>query len=103
MMFHLGFELPKPAPPVLDHESVDLTQGEFKILKSQIRKNAVLIDQYIERLDLLVNQEGYPYKELFIERIRGRLFLLMEENDTFRKVLWKHYQREACASPGEHE
>lgn len=100
-MFHLGFELPNPTPPVLDHESADLTNEEVRILKSQIRKNAVLIDDYIGRLDLLVNKERYPHKESFIEKIRSRLFLLMEENDTFRKVLWKHYQREVWAGAEE--
>jgi len=96
MIFHLGFDLPQAAPAILNHESPDLTREEHRILKDQIRKNGLLIDQYITRLDLFVNKEKYPRQgEVFIEKIRQRLFLLMEENDTFRKVLWKHFQREA--------
>jgi hypothetical protein len=93
VIFHLGFELPKPAAASLDWESSDLTSEEVKILKEQIRKNAVFINSEVNRLDLLVNKERYPQQAVFIGKIRARLYLLMEENDTFRKVLWKHYQR----------
>ena len=94
MIFHLGFELPTPIPAVLDEESPDLTHEEMRILKDQIRKNSVVIHDYLNRLDLFVNKERYPQRALFVEKIRARLFLLMEENNTFRKVLWKHYQKE---------
>ncbi len=95
MIFHFGYELPEPPPaPVLDAESPDLTREEIRILKLQIRKNSMLIDDYIERLDLLVNKECYPHKAVFIEKIRRRLDLLMEENNTFRSVLWKHFQKQ---------
>ena len=90
MAFHLGFEL--PAPPVLDAEGEGLTREEVRIIKRQIRKNADVIDSYVSRVDLFVNQEQYPCREKFIERIRERMFLLMEENDTFRRLLWRHYQ-----------
>lgn len=93
MIFHLGTELPKPADKELNHLSSSLTCEEIRILKQQIRKNAVLIDDYIDRLDLLVNKERYPRSAVFLEKIRRRLELLMEENDTFRAVLWKHYQQ----------
>lgn len=93
MIFHLGFELPQQAG-ALDHESADLTAEEIKILKQQIRKNSEVMDAYVERLDLFVNKERYPSRAVFIEKIRRRLNLLMEENDTFRGVLWKHYQKE---------
>jgi hypothetical protein len=43
---------------------------------------------------MLVNKERYPHRAVFIEKIRRRLELLMEENDTFRNVLWKHVQKE---------
>ncbi|MBI3307228.1 MAG: hypothetical protein HYZ84_05430 [Candidatus Omnitrophica bacterium] len=94
MIFHFGFELPVPVSPVLDSESPDLTGEETRILKEQIRKNSRLIDDYIDRLDLFVNKERYPRKEAFIEKIRRRLNLLMDENNTFRSVLWKHFQKQ---------
>lgn len=93
MIFHFGFELPVPPSPVLNHEISDLTQEEMRILKRQIRRNAVTIDQCVMRLELLVNKERYPVAAPFVERIRHRLGILMEENDTFRKVLWKQYQK----------
>ena len=98
MMFHLGFELPIPVSTALDHEKSDLTPEEIKILRRQIQQNSRFIGEYVTRLDLLVNKERYPRRAVFIEKMRRRLELLMEENDTFRKTLWKHYlQREAQA------
>lgn len=94
MIFHLGFELPEPPAKELDHESPDLTKEEIRILKNQIRSNAVLINQYVERLELFVHKERYPQQAVFLEKIRRRLELLMEENDTFRTVLWKHVQKQ---------
>ena len=91
-MFHLGFELPRPK--VLDADKEGLTPYELEIIKRQIRKNADVIDSYINRLDLFVNQEKYPRQEKFLEKIRDRMFLLMEENDTFRRLLWQHLQTE---------
>ncbi len=98
MIFHLGFELPEPESHVLDHESLRLTREEIKILKSQIRKNTCVIDDYVGRLDLFLNKERYPKRAVFIEKIRRRLYLLMDENNTFRKVLWKHYEKEKLLS-----
>ena len=92
MTFHLSFELPKQEPAVLDAYAPDLTSEELRILKRQIRSNARLVEEYVMWLDLLVNKERYPHGAIFLEKIRRRLELLMEENDTFRKVLWKHYQ-----------
>ena len=87
--------MPQPQPPeVLDHESHDLTSAEIKILKKQILSNTVSINEYVDRLELFILKERYPYRAVFIEKIRRRLELLMEENDTFRKVLWKHYLKE---------
>ena len=94
MTFHLGYELPEPVSAALDHESPDLTGEEIRILKLQIRRNALLVDEFIERLDLFVNRERYPHRAVFIQKIRRRLELLMEENDTFRSVLWRHYRRQ---------
>ena len=92
MTFHLSFELPKQESTALDAETPDLTSEEVRILKRQIRGNTHLVEEYVMRLDLLVNRERYPHGAVFIQKIRRRLELLMEENDTFRKVLWKHYQ-----------
>lgn len=94
MIFHLGYELPSKESTVLDHEAPDLTPEEVRILKTQIRKNTLLVDHYISRLDLFVNKERYPKGAVFIHKIRRRLEILMEENDTFRNVLWKHVQKE---------
>lgn len=91
MVFHLGFELPPPAStPPLAPDTDQFTRQEMAILRQQIRKNAEVIDTYIRRIDLFVNQEKYPQREAFIQKIRRRMFLLMEENDTFRRVLCRH-------------
>ncbi len=95
MILHVGYEIPDPEVKTLSCESEELTSEEVRILKKQIRKNTMLIDTYVQRLDLFVNQEQYPGHLHFVEKIRKRLFLLMEENDTFRRVLWKHFQRES--------
>ena len=93
MIFHLSYERPKKKEEAhLNADSWDLTSEETRILKRQIRQNSKLINEFVERLDLLVNKERYPGKAVFIQKIRRRLELLMEENDTFRKVLWRHLQ-----------
>ena len=94
MAFHLGFELPAPPETTLDADSETLTPYELDLIKKQIRKNSQVIDSYIKRIDLFVNQEKYPKLESFIEKLRDRMFLLMEENDTFRRLLWRHFQTE---------
>lgn len=94
MIFHFGYELPVPVPTTLNHEVPGLTLEELRIVKNQIRRNTVMIDDYVSRLELFVNKERYPKNAVFVEKIRRRLELLMEENDTFRKVLWNHYQKE---------
>jgi len=94
MIFHLSYEIPKRSTLSFDESTKLLSAVELEIIKKQIRKNARVIDEYIEKLHLFVNQEKYPQREPFVEKIRNRMFLLMEENDTFRKVLWEHYQAE---------
>jgi hypothetical protein len=42
--------------------------------------------------DLLKHLEKVPEQESFILEILSKLALLMQENDTFSKVLWKHFQ-----------
>src|SRR3990167_3859193 len=90
MTLHLGFELPKKESTRLDAEAEELTPEEVRIIKRQIRANNGIIHAMLLRMDLLVNREKYPHREPFIENIRQQLFLLMEENDTFRKVLGHH-------------
>ena len=90
MAFHLGFELPQPE--TLEPEGDRLTPHEVSIIKRQIRKNSDVIDTFIQRIHLFVNQEKYPRHEAFVEKLRKRMFLLMEENDTFRRLLWCHLQ-----------
>ena len=97
MVLHLGFELPKP--PLLDAESETLTEAEAGIVKKQIRKNTEVNGDYVQRIDLFVNQEKYPRQEKFVRELRERMFLLMEENDTFRRLLWRHLQGE-CQKKG---
>ncbi len=102
MIFHFGFELPVKVSTELNHESQDLTSEEIKILRKQIRQNSVLIDEHVDRLELFVNKERYPPKAVFLQKIRRRLELLMEENDTFRKVLWRHYQQQDLMKESSH-
>lgn len=95
MILHLGYELPEKKEKIsLGYETPNITETEADILRKQIRKNTGTIDSYIERLDLFVNKERYPGKVTFINRLRERLYLLMEENDTFRKVLWSYTSTE---------
>jgi hypothetical protein len=94
MIFHLGFELPIPQSTLLNADSSDLTQEEIRIIKAQIRRNSAQVNQFVDRLTLLVLKEKYPPQAVFIQKIRRRLEILMEENDTFRQVLWKHFQKE---------
>ena len=92
MILHVGHELPVKEETTLDCESPAFTSEETRIIKSQIRKNIAVIDLHIRRIDLFVNHERHASREGLIERLRERLWVLMEENDTFRKVLWKQYQ-----------
>lgn len=94
MIFHLSYELPRKSTLSFDETSRLLSEAEQEIIKKQIRKNTLVIDEYIAKIHLFVNLEKYPHREPFVENIRKRMFLLMEENDTFRKVLWEHYQAE---------
>ncbi len=92
MILHVGHDLPVKEARALDCESPAFTSEEMHIIKSQIRKNIAVIDDHIRRIDLFVNHERHASRAGLIERLHERLFVLMEENDTFRKVLWKQYQ-----------
>lgn len=76
-----------------------LTPQEEKIIFSQIRKNTQVIDDYIARLDLIINKEGHEKHEEFVNQIRARLDILMQENDTFRQVYWHHFQLAELSRP----
>jgi len=92
MILHMGHDLPVKEIKTLDSESSEFTSEETRIIKSQIRKNMAVIDEHIRRIDLFVNHEHHASRAGLIERLHERLSLLMDENDTFRKVLWKQYQ-----------
>ena len=76
-----------------------LTDREVELLQKQIRFNSVLIDYYIETIDLLVNKERCPKDANPLVRLRKRLEIAIAESDTFRKVLWKHVQMVEQARP----
>ncbi len=92
MILHMGHDLPVKETRVLGFESPAFTSEEIRIVKSQIRKNMAVIDEHIRRIDLFVNHERHASRVGLIEQLHERLFVLMEENDTFRNVLWKQYQ-----------
>ena len=94
MILHFGHDLPVKEARLLDSESPAFTSEETRIIKSQIRKNMAVIDEYIRRIDLFVNHECHVSRAVLVGRLHERLFVLMEENDTFRKALWKQAQIE---------
>lgn len=99
MLFHLAFERVRKSDLSFNDQSRLLTAAELMIIRRQIRSNAAVIDEYVDKINLFVNLEKYPHREPFVERLRQRMFLLMEENDTFRNVLWNHYQAEEIVKP----
>ena len=92
MILHVGYEIPVKEDPGLDCDSPVFTPEETRILKNQIRKNRELIDSYIRRIDLFVNHERHGSRDKLVAELRARLSVLMEENDTFRKVFWSHFK-----------
>jgi hypothetical protein len=92
MTLHLVYELPKPVKRELKENIPQLTEEEQRIITTQIRRNSAVIHGLIKKIDLYMNLEKVPEQEVFILEIRAKLALLMQENDTFRKVLWKHFQ-----------
>ena len=69
-----------------------LTPRQEKIIRTQIRKNSFVIDQLVSKVDLLINRERCPKDANTLLNLRKRLSISIEENDNFRKVLWKHLQ-----------
>jgi len=99
LILHIGFELPEQESKCLNHEVKQLTSEEERIIKTQIRRNSKNIQFLVEKLDLFLNRERVPQAARHITSLRERLTVLIEENDTFRKVLWKHFQaEEACST-----
>ena len=94
MILHMGHELPVKEERTLDCESAAFTSEETRIIKKQIRRNRAVIDEHIRRIDLFVNHERHASRATLIEQLRERLWVLMEENDTFRAVLWKQFKQE---------
>jgi len=92
MILHMGHDLPVKEARTLDCESPAFTSEETRIIKSQIRKNRAVIDEHIRKIDLFVNHERHASRAGLVEQLRERLWVLMDENDTFRKVLWQQYQ-----------
>ncbi|MFA5167016.1 MAG: hypothetical protein WC530_00640 [Candidatus Omnitrophota bacterium] len=92
MILHFGHDLPVEEAKALDCESPAFTSEEMRIIKSQIRKNMAVIDDHIRRIDIFVNHERHASRTGLVGQLHERLGVLMEENDTFRKVLWKQYQ-----------
>lgn len=99
MPFHLSYEVIRKPPLSFEETGRLLNETELGIIKTQIRRNALVIDEYIKKIHLFVNEEKYPQGEPFIENLRSQMSLLMEENDTFRKVLWNHCQAESNRGP----
>ena len=69
-----------------------LTEREVQVIGHQVRANSLAIDRYIETIDLLVNKERCPKDANTLLYLRKRLEIAIAENDTFRKVLWRHMQ-----------
>ncbi len=94
MIFHMGHELPVREEKSLDCEAPAFTSEETRIIKKQIRRNMAVIDAHIRKIDLFVNHERHPSRAAYVEQLHERLSLLMEENDTFRNVLWSQTRKE---------
>ncbi len=92
MSLHFLYELPKPVNRDLKEYIPGLTEEEERIIKTQVRRNSSVIQGLIRKIDLFANHEKVPEREKFVLEIRSKLELLMQENDTFRGVLWKHFQ-----------
>ena len=82
-----------------------LMEWEVNVLRTQIRKNSKVIECLIEKVDLLANKERCPKDANTLRSFRKRLAVSLAENDTFRRVLWRHTQltqpsvQESCLDP----
>ncbi len=91
MYDHLGRprNLGKPALPY--REESPLEPDSLDILQEQIRKNKERVGEYVASIDRLVNIEHFSSMHERVRGLRGRMLLLMEENNIFRKTLWHHW------------
>ena len=62
------------------------------MIRTQIRRNSALIDGYVRAVELLVNKEKCPVDTNTLLELRKRLSISIEENDTFRRVLWRQIE-----------
>ncbi|MFC1808715.1 hypothetical protein ACFL3D_01150 [Candidatus Omnitrophota bacterium] len=69
-----------------------LEPHEEKIIKEQIQKNSSFITHIIAKIDLLMNKEGHKHDSNVVIELKEKLDVLIAENDTFRRVFWKHVQ-----------
>ncbi|MBI4372157.1 MAG: hypothetical protein HY585_00325 [Candidatus Omnitrophica bacterium] len=76
-----------------------LTEKQVRLLRNQIHANSFVIDHYIKVIDLLINKERCPKDANTLVFLRQRLSVAIAENDTFRKVLWRHTQLVRNQSP----
>ncbi|MBI4387955.1 MAG: hypothetical protein HY582_02805 [Candidatus Omnitrophica bacterium] len=72
-----------------------LTEKQEQILRTQIRRNSQFIDLLLKKIDLLANRERCPKDANTLVHLRKQVAIEMEENDNFRKVLWKNQQATA--------
>lgn len=82
----------KSSKGLVSSSSGFLIDREVELLQKQIRNNSSAIDHCIEVIDLLVNKERCPKDANTLAFLRGRLSVAIAENDTFRKVIWRHMQ-----------
>jgi len=83
---------PKSSKSSENSHSGILTEREVEVIHRQIRNNSLAIDHCIEVIDLLVNKERCPKDANTLAWLRERLSVAVAENDTFRKVIWRHTQ-----------
>jgi hypothetical protein len=69
-----------------------LEDWEVRVVSFQVRKNSELINRFILAIDLLANKEKCPKDTNLLAVLRKKLSIATEENDTFRRVLWRHMQ-----------
>lgn len=67
-----------------------LTAHQEEIVRTQIKRNSLIINLIIKKIDLLANREKCPKDANTLLRLRKQLEIEMEENDNFRDVLTKH-------------
>jgi hypothetical protein len=69
-----------------------LSEADVRLIRKQVRMNSIAVERYVRTIDLLINREQCPQDASPLVRLRKRLEIAIQENDTFRKVLWRHVQ-----------